>query len=83
MNTCKVVLVWVFFLIYRGDGGETFHWLQFGGFILIVIGTFVFNAERSKKTEDEIDRSTITSSDNDSYNKLNASPFDSNDDVRI
>mmetsp|Transcript_6908 Transcript_6908/g.6062 ORF Transcript_6908/g.6062 Transcript_6908/m.6062 type:complete len:112 (+) Transcript_6908:824-1159(+) len=43
VNTSKVVIVWAFFLIYPGDGGETFHWLQLGGFILIVIGTFAFN----------------------------------------
>lgn len=43
VNTSKVVLIWIFFLIYPGNGGETFHWLQFGGFILIVIGTIVYN----------------------------------------
>ena len=58
VNTSKVVLVWLFFLLYPGDGGETFHWLQFGGFILIVIGTFIFNAERSKK-EPELTKSII------------------------
>lgn len=46
VNTSKVVVVWGFFLIYPGAGRETFHWLQFGGFVLIVIGTFIFNAQR-------------------------------------
>lgn len=49
VNTTKVVFVWIFFLIYGGENGEHFHWLQFGGFILIVIGTFTFNYMKDKQ----------------------------------
>ena len=49
VNTVKVVLVWSFFLLYPGQGHETFHLLQLGGFILIVIGTFIFNFMKDKQ----------------------------------
>ena len=71
VNTSKVVLIWLFFLAYPGDGGETFHWLQFGGFILIVIGTFIFNARDSKSTPEVNKRDEIRES---SMTKLNESP---------
>ena len=71
VNTSKVVLIWLFFLLYPGEGGETFHWLQFGGFILIVIGTFIFNAQESKS--DFEDNSHIEQREQ-STTKLNESP---------
>lgn len=71
MNTSKVVLIWLFFLLYPGDGGETFHWLQFGGFILIVIGTFIFNAREAKSDKDE--NFTVVHREM-SLTKLNESP---------
>jgi drug/metabolite transporter (DMT)-like permease len=43
MNSCKTAVVWVFFLIYRGPGHETFLWLQFFGFIILILGTLIFN----------------------------------------
>lgn len=39
--------------MYRGDGNESFHGLQLGGFILLVIGTFVFNIMRDKQNSQE------------------------------
>ena len=69
INTSKVVVLWLFFLLYPGEGGETFHWLQFGGFIPIVIGTFIFNAQDSKKTKQNI----ISEENNDLSSKLNGS----------
>ena len=41
--------MWSFFLLYPGQGHETFHLLQLGGFILIVIGTFIFNFMKDKQ----------------------------------
>ena len=78
VNTTKVVLVWVFFLMYRGDGGEEFHWLQFGGFILIVIGTFIFNymkdkvilTTRTTDTSSFVETNNVNGSKIDNYRKL-------------
>lgn len=43
MNSCKTAVVWVFFLLFRGPGHETFSWLQFIGFIILILGTLIFN----------------------------------------
>lgn len=64
VNTCKVVLVWIIFLILGAagvPGGEHFQWLQLGGFILIVIGTFMFNYQRNEKLT-EVEYSFISES---------------------
>jgi len=60
INTVKVVLVWIFFLIYWGEGQEHFHWLQFGGFILIVIGTFTFNYMKDKQLTQQEEESAAS-----------------------
>jgi hypothetical protein len=39
----RSIFVWIFFLVYTGPGNESFHFLQFLGYILIVYGTLVFN----------------------------------------
>ena len=39
----KTVLVWLFFLIYQGEGHENFKILQLVGFVLIVIGVILYN----------------------------------------
>lgn len=44
IDTSRTVLIWVFCLIYPGAGvHEEFHFLQLGGFIVLVIGTLVYN----------------------------------------
>jgi len=78
VNTCKVVLVWGFFLAYPGDGGESFHWLQLGGFIIIVFGTFIFNAERSPK-QLEIEETGSLLSKQQREGNLNFTPLDTRD----
>ena len=39
----KIVLIWVFFLIYPLEGHETFKPLQLGGFIVLVFGVLLYN----------------------------------------
>mmetsp|Transcript_17983 Transcript_17983/g.15905 ORF Transcript_17983/g.15905 Transcript_17983/m.15905 type:complete len:108 (+) Transcript_17983:909-1232(+) len=43
MEISRIILVWAFFLIYTGHGHETFNYIQFIGFVAIVLGTIVFN----------------------------------------
>jgi hypothetical protein len=44
IDTARTLVIWVFFLIFEVYGKkEDFYWLQLGGFILLVIGTLVFN----------------------------------------
>ena len=43
IETAATVSIWAFFLIYQGPGHESFESLQFIGFIIIVIGTLVYN----------------------------------------
>lgn len=43
LKQTKIVLVWVFFLIYKGKGHETFKPLQLVGFIILVTGIMLYN----------------------------------------
>ncbi|CAI2371278.1 unnamed protein product [Moneuplotes crassus] len=43
LKQTKIVIVWLFFLIYRGGGHETFHVLQLIGFVLLCAGIILFN----------------------------------------
>ena len=45
LGTSGTVLIWLFFLTVPIPGvpKEKFTWLQFGGFILMIIGTLVYN----------------------------------------
>ena len=44
IDTARTLVIWVFFLIFEVYGNkENFYWLQLGGFLLLVIGTLVFN----------------------------------------
>lgn len=43
INTCKPVIVWIFFLAYPGKGRETFVWLQVVGFVILIFGTLMYN----------------------------------------
>ena len=43
IDTSRTVLIWLFFLIYPGEGHEVFDFLQLGGFIILVFGTLVYN----------------------------------------
>jgi len=45
IDTSRTVLIWIFFLAFKIPGvkQETFSWLQLFGFILLVIGTLVYN----------------------------------------
>ena len=45
VDTVRTVFIWLFFLIFDPVEGthETFHWLQFIGFCLLVVGTLIYN----------------------------------------
>ena len=44
IDTARTLVIWVFFLIFEVyNQKEDFYWLQLAGFILLVIGTLVFN----------------------------------------
>ena len=43
LQQTKTVLVWAFFLIYKGSGHENFKVLQLIGFIILVIGVILYN----------------------------------------
>jgi drug/metabolite transporter (DMT)-like permease len=40
IDTCRTLFIWI---VSLGLGWETFKWLQIGGFVLLVYGTFLFN----------------------------------------
>ena len=39
----RVVIIWIFFLIYTGVGHETFSFIKLLGFLMIVLGVVFFN----------------------------------------
>lgn len=39
----RVILIWIFFLVYQGTGHETFSIFKLAGFLLIVLGVLFFN----------------------------------------
>jgi hypothetical protein len=39
----SIILIWVFFLSYKGHGHEEFSLMQLGGYVLLAIGVLVFN----------------------------------------
>jgi len=43
LDNSRTILVWIFFLIYQGNGHETFKWLQLIGFIVLIIGSLIYN----------------------------------------
>jgi drug/metabolite transporter (DMT)-like permease len=43
IDIARTILIWAFFLIYRGAGHETFQYLELIGFFGIIIGTVVYN----------------------------------------
>lgn len=43
IDTSRTVLIWLFFLIVPTSSKETFSWVQLGGFVLLVIGTLLYN----------------------------------------
>jgi hypothetical protein len=43
LKQTKIVLVWIFFLLYRGDGHESFKVLQLVGFVILVSGILLYN----------------------------------------
>ena len=45
VDTVRTVFIWLFFLVFDPVEGthETFHWLQFIGFCLLVVGTLIYN----------------------------------------
>jgi len=43
LQQVRIVLVWVFFLIYPGGGHESFKPLQLGGFLVILLGVIIYN----------------------------------------
>jgi len=43
LKQTKIVLVWVFFLLYRGEGHESFKVLQLVGFLILVSGIVLYN----------------------------------------
>ena len=43
IDTSRTLLIWLVFLIKPGKGHERFIWLELVGFVLLVIGTLLFN----------------------------------------
>lgn len=43
IDIARIIIIWGFFMIYQGPGHESFDYVQFIGFIGIVIGTVIFN----------------------------------------
>ena len=43
IDTCRTLIIWMFFIFYQGPGNERFIWLELVGFLMLVLGTFVFN----------------------------------------
>lgn len=43
IDMSRTAIIWTFFLIYQGNGHETFIWLELVGFILLIFGTLVYN----------------------------------------
>ena len=43
IDTSRTAIIWIFFLIYKGDGHEDFIWLQLVGFIVLIFGTLIYN----------------------------------------
>lgn len=43
IDIARIIIIWGFFLMYQGPGHEVFDYVQFIGFIGIVIGTILFN----------------------------------------
>lgn len=43
IDTSRTLLIWVIFLAKPGPGHERFIWLELVGFVMLVIGTLVFN----------------------------------------
>ena len=43
IDTCRTLIIWMFFIFYQGPGHERFIWLELVGFVMLVLGTFVFN----------------------------------------
>lgn len=40
VDTSRTLLIWISFILL---GSEHFHWGQFAGFVLLVLGTLVYN----------------------------------------
>ncbi|CAI2370816.1 unnamed protein product [Moneuplotes crassus] len=43
IDTSRTLLIWGVFLLKPGEGREKFIWLELVGFVLLVLGTLVFN----------------------------------------
>ena len=43
MNSTKTILVWAFFLGFQGAGHENFLWIQLAGYVVLLLGTLIFN----------------------------------------
>ena len=43
IDTCRTLIIWIFFIFLKGPAHERFIWLQLVGFVMLVFGTFVFN----------------------------------------
>ena len=43
IDTSRTLLIWIIFLFKPGKGRETFYALELGGFIMLVLGTLIFN----------------------------------------
>jgi len=43
LKQTKIVIVWIFFLAYQGDGHESFKPLQLVGFLILVAGIILYN----------------------------------------
>lgn len=43
IDTSRTLLIWIIFLFKPGDGRERFIWTELIGFVMLVVGTLVFN----------------------------------------
>ena len=41
VDTCRTALIWMFFIIYQGEGHERFIWLELVGFFMLIFGTLM------------------------------------------
>ena len=43
LSSARTALIWAYFVISPGPGHEKFIWLELVGFLILILGTFVFN----------------------------------------
>lgn len=41
VDACRTAFIWLFFIVYQGEGHERFIWLQLIGFFMLIFGTLM------------------------------------------